>query len=239
MLRILLKEGRAIEATEDMRRFADEVVEELQQFIEEPLLIFSEDNNFYWRVVSGPGGRTKNIGVRFSLFQKMGGVESAMMGTNETSHGSLIRIFYTLDRNGDPVFTPPRPAQVLHELIHAFDPKLEKKIVYKGMVDRGEQTTAEYYQDEAEQDAYMRQDAIELATALNKFPLEKSKELLRSKVLVPKNPVGARQERMMAWAQDPKMWRKFINTVYDEVVSRRIPKQQPTEFQKRLRATKT
>lgn len=228
MLRIILKEGRAIQATEDMRLFADEVVEELRQFAEEPLLILSEDGVFFWRKVVGPFQKPKLIGIMFRKLQRRG----AMMGASETKSGSIIQVFYYLDNDGVPRFNPPNSNHMIHELIHCFDPKLEKNIDYKGSQNYGDgQTKEEYYKDESEQDAFMRQDAMYMASTLEKFPVEKVMEILKNKMTVPKLPGNARESRMAAWATDNKMWRKFINTVYDETVSRRIPKVGPSKFQ--------
>lgn len=238
MLRIILKEGKAIQATEDMRLFVDEVVEELYPFIRDPLLIFSKTFPFYGREVEGPGGRIKNIAFKFHKVQSNWPAD-AQLGTLETEMGSLVLILYRLNKNGDPLLNAIHPRQILHELIHCFDPKIEKKILYKNIKNRTEQTTEEHYKDETEQDAYMRQDAIALANSLERLPLERVKQILNKKLELADKPVVSADERKIAWKTDPKMWRKFINTVYDEVVSRRIPKPQPTEFQKRLQATKS
>jgi hypothetical protein len=228
VLRIILKEGKAIQATEDMRLFADEVVEKLQPFLHDPQLIVSEDETkvFYWREVEGPYGNSKRVGIRFKEL-KPGWPKDAKIGTAEVKAGSLVLIFYKT-REGFPLdLEPIHPTQIIHELIHCFDPKLEKKVVYNGMKDRNQQTTEEYYKDEAEQDAYMRQDAIVLANNFDKFSIERAKELLSKKVSDPANLT----RRMKVWKTDPKMWRKFLNTVYDEVVSRRLPKPKPSKFQ--------
>lgn len=232
MLRIILKEGKAIQATEDMRLFADEVVEELQPFIQMPLLIWSETEVFYWREVEGPHGKSKRIGVRFKKV-KTEWPDKSKLGFSNVKAGGIIILAYKLDKNGDPIFYPPSSGEIVHELIHCFDPKLEygKEIAYKGMKDRNEQTYEEYVKDQVEQDAYMRQDAISMASSLDRFPIEKVKELLLKKLVLPEVADNLRQGRMKIWKTDPKMWRKFLNTVYDEVVSRRLPKSKPSKFQ--------
>ena len=230
MLRIVLKEGKAIRATEDMRLFADEILRELRPFLKEPLLIFSEVNNFYWRSVKGPHDVVKKIGIRFQ--QHENAKSWTVLDSSELRTGTSIRLYYKIKKNGDPVIvSPPTREEIIHELIHAFDPKLIKGVSYKGEYTPGVSSESEYFSDQSEQDAYMRQDAIVIAKELGQVPAEEISELLKSRLSVPKKPLNQAERRLKVWSQDTKMWRKFINTVYDEVISRKLPKVSPSKFQ--------
>jgi hypothetical protein len=231
MLRIILKEGKAIQATEDMRLFVDEVMEELQQFIKLPLLVFSEVDSFYERNVLGPFGKAKNISVGFRRAPKKLRTGASHGTVINGKKGAEIIIFYWLDENGDPEFAKQHRTLILHELIHCFDPKLEKGIQYGGISDTAEYTRKDVYEDAAEQDAYMRQDAFLMAKSLENLSLEQARETIQQKLKVPDKNLAASQHRLKVWKTDPKMWRKFLNTVYDEVVSRRLPKPKPSKFQ--------
>ncbi len=240
MLRIVLKEGKAIKATDDMHEFADEALEEISKIVEEEgdFAVMDKTPGFYTRRVMGPYGKDKLIGLAFSQLED--DMPAAKMGAREKPGvGTLIIIYYELSEDFEVLLPAVNHGHFIHELIHAFDPKLEKKISYVGMKDRNNKSFEEYCADPVEQDAYMRQYAVDIAKDLSRFPLKRVMEILRKKLIVPEVPGVPREEKMKIWASDERMWRKFINTVYDEVVSKRIPKQQPTELQKRLAKLKS
>lgn len=210
-------EGQAIQITADMKNFADESQRKYYE---------SEDSWSYGkpinsRLVDGGryGKRTVSI-VPDENKEGNGGFATADVDTG------IIYLFVKHGNNyGDAISNI-----IKHELVHIFDPKINDKNLInakwgiESYVKSGKPlgTTGDsnvdqvYYTNPWEQDAYMSADAnarLDNASWLFDNDWNDIQPYLR------KIRPETAQER--SWYANPKMWRKFLNTIYQEMIRRK------------------
>jgi len=197
---INLQEGQALALSNDMAKFAKETYNAIQQGWE-------YDKIVYQRQVTDDK-TTKNVYVI-----------PKQRPTNDTGDG------YADSQTGEigvyliPNQTPPEEDFFQHELIHMFDPKLTNNKLRNASwgVDAQNQQSlhattgqnSKYYTNPWEQDAFMRQTAI--STIKNKswlFDGDMNQVKQSISNLKPQDPWEKE------WYKNPKMWKKYLNTVY-------------------------
>jgi len=205
-------EGQAIKITPDMEQFAQEGIEKLSQNV------WEYGQTVHQREVDGGTYGKRN--VKIVPHQK----NRNSFGWADPRTGELA-IFAIKGQH----YSEDYVDFIGHELIHMFDPKLNNpklastkwgfEAYHKagkplGSVDTD--TTNQYYNNPWEQDAFMAQTARE-AIRNHKWLYDANWEEIQTSLqkIKPETPWE------IAWYKDPKKWRKYLNTVYQELVRRK------------------
>lgn len=195
-------EGQALGLSQDMKAFAKEASNAIQQGWE-------YDKIIYQRQVDSEKYGKKNVSVVIREPQGFGDA-------------------YAEPLNGEiTIFLKPNEYKniemiIYHEIIHIFDPKTNNSNLVNskwGINSQDEedirpnsgklQNLKNYYVNPWEQDAYMRQSAEELINQQHwLFDGDKNQIMQSIKNIKPQDPWE--QE----WYKNPKMWRKYLNTIY-------------------------
>jgi hypothetical protein len=216
-------EGKALDVSPDMVNFAKEIVKKLQNRNWE----FAGSGPINNRIVNSKYGSKK---VTAKLYSK----NNANMGSARNNEVVLMVPTISLKQNNqsnDPFSLPKSGGNltidwdsldldqiyhtIIHELVHIFDPKqnLEKsKWMQSYSMDYPEGSPEEeknYWLHPTEQDSYMSQySRILVKNLLKKNNGDKNKVKQQLSFIKPSNYIEE------LWYKNPKMWRKYLNTVY-------------------------
>lgn len=105
---------------------------------------------------------------------------------------------------------------ILHEMIHIFDPKLSKNPEWIKKHTQSDQNMQAYYTSPHEQDAWMAHRAHAIVDYYLDY-YEGDKNKIQKEFSKPPHlwsPWPADGEPEKTWHQYPKMWRKYLNTLY-------------------------
>jgi hypothetical protein len=233
-----LFEGKAMDVSQDMKNFTNEVLEKLEKNN------WKFNQTIHERIVESKYGK-KNVKVEVILR-----IKRDVDGDADAERG-VIRLFLNGFKNPEyrsstfevspsglpkikdhgtsnvPEFLPDYESVdinevyyvIIHELVHIFDIKLTtgkfnfmKKYDKKG----NPQNTQLYYTSPHEIDAWMAHRARQIINYyLEHFKGDKKKvqqELSKN----PKdwNPWAATGEPEITWQKNPKIWKKYMNTIF-------------------------
>jgi hypothetical protein len=204
-----LQEGQAMGLSQDMAKFAQEASGAIQQGWE-------YEKPVYQRQVSGDKYGTKNVFV----VPKQRPQNDTGFGYSDPQKGE-IGIYLQPKQNVDA------EDFIQHELIHIFDPKITNNKLRNapwGIDAQNQQSlhattgqNTQYYTNPWEQDAFMRQSAE--ATIRNKSWLFDGDQNAIQQSLQRMKPQDAWEQE---WYKNPKMWRKYLNTIY-QIVAQQKP----------------
>jgi hypothetical protein len=202
-------EGKAINATSDMEKFAIETINILKKDDWEYQKVAHE------RIVDGGKYGKKLIKV-IPDEDKDTDTNSAWADNMD----GLVGIFVKHGQN----YGEEQVEIIIHELIHIFDPKLNNPELRtrKWGIDAPNKSinpsddpvkNQEYHMNPWEQDAYMTQSARQIIKIRNWLYDGDWAQIQDSiKNLTPNSPWE------ITWKKDQKTWRKFLNTIYQELL---------------------
>jgi len=229
-------EGKALDVSQDMKNFAIEVSDKLEK------KDWQFDQIIHERIVESKYGK-KNVKVKINLRTKkdvdgnadvqQGVIRLFLPGLKNPEHKPV-----TFEDTPDglpkikdhgtkniPSFLPDYENVdydriyyvVIHELVHIFDIKLSTgKFNFMKKYDSSQEDMQSYYTSPHEIDAWMAHRARQTINYyLEHFKGDKRKvqqELSKN----PKdwNPWAATGEPEITWQKNPKIWRKYMNTIF-------------------------
>jgi len=204
-------EGKAMEISDDMKKFARETTRAVVSGWEYDKVIHS-------RQVDGGKWGKRNVTVIPTIptnnEEKKKGFACADPTTGE------IELWL------DPKHNYGWLSEIIvHELVHIFDPKLNKPELedapwnWKSKSDRGIPMNLSggdvYYAHPWEQDAFMAQEAMNsIKYAFDWYGDEEDIPTMIEKIKKDLITKRAETEAEKFWYKNPKMWRKYLNTIY-------------------------
>jgi hypothetical protein len=196
--------GRAIRINNDMRAFAQEAALSLMRWTYSERNEIPTYNKVYRRQVdAGKYGKreiyfiSEQMPSQDKRFER---VAYAYLGGIHINENLLINNGYNLK---------DAETAVLHELVHCFDPKVCKGILQVSYDKKriGLDLKYEKYLNFAEEiDANMASLSEERLRHLKRYSLKRALFFLSN--IKPKNQIE------IEWKKRPKLWRKYINTIY-------------------------
>lgn len=230
-----INEGKAMDVSEDMVSFAKEVVEKLNK------KNWKFKETIHQRLVKSKYGE-KEIKVKVYVKSKNGSEGDAVAKTGTIrlylpgkKNPDYIPASFETGSNGLPVVKshgsvgvdPDLPDYgadfnkyyyvVIHELVHVFDIKVASYPSWIKKYDTPDRSMQDYYTSPHEQDAWMAHRAREVLNYyLSHYKGDKSKvqkEFSKPPHLWGPWPADGDPEK--TWYQHPKIWRKYINTLYN------------------------
>jgi hypothetical protein len=194
-------EGKAIELSQDMVAFAQETLKAISDLGNN----IQYGQTVHTRIVDGGKYGSRNVTV---IAERP---HTARAAYADPPTGNIV--LHCLDQVG---VGDALNELIQHELIHLFDPKLTNEKLHNskwGINSKNAESIndpeAGYYTHPWEQDAFMRQTAE--ATIRDKawlFDGDQSKILQGLRNIKPQDPWE------IEWYKDKKMWRKYLNTIY-------------------------
>lgn len=227
-------EGKAMNVSEDMIRFAKEVLEKLNKKdwkFKEVLnqrIVKSKYGEKEVKVIAYPsnkdasGDAQHNTGViRLFLPDKQNpeyvpiSWEKSEDGLPKIkSHGTVGIDPTTPDYNAD---FSSYYYTVIHELVHIFDIKLSKNPEWMRKYNNMNRTMDDYYTSPHEQDAHMAHRARSIVDYYLDYYKGDKKRVQQELSKPPQlwEPWAADGEPETTWRKNPKIWRKYLNTLYN------------------------
>lgn len=234
-----INEGKAMDVSQDMDNFAKEVVEKLKNKnwnfneIIHSRIVKSNYGEKNIRVETkpitqnSPGGKAyTSMNLIYLYLPGTKNPEYSPVSFEEPSDGGLP----VIRSRGTVGVLPVIPdyenvdyndcySTIIHEMVHIFDPKLSKKPSWMKKYDDGQsnQDMQAYYTSPHEQDAWMAHRARAIVNYYLEY-YKGDKNKVQKEFSKPPhlwNPWAADGEPEKTWYQHPKIWRKYLNTLYN------------------------
>lgn len=232
----LLYEGKAMDVSDDMKQFANETIEKLKSKnwkfnqVVHSRVVNSKYGEKNIRIETKPktesstadGEAHTNMNLIYLYLPSIKNPEHEPVTFEEPEEGELP-VIKSRGTTSIPAMLPDYEnidyqdcfSTIIHEMVHIFDVKLSKRPAWMKKYDT-KQDIQDYYNSPHEQDAWMAHRAPAIVSYyLDYYKGDKNK--VQKEFSKPPHlwsPWAANGEPEKTWYQNPKVWRKYLNTLY-------------------------